>query len=203
WSAPEAMRTTAFWAIVVSFLLALGGQMTFLVHQVSFLSQYLGVSGAASAVSITAGASIIGRLSLGVFVDRLDKRRVAIACFIMQGVAVLAMAYSSHVAVLYLGTMIFGLTMGNLIMMQSLLVGECFGMVSFGTVSGAGGLFTMAGAAMGPMIAGVIFDATQSYRVAFTIFAVASVLAAVTVRYARPPQTSPSPATSVVGPGPI
>jgi hypothetical protein len=49
------------------------GQIAFLVHQVSFLSQYLGVTGAATAVSITAGASIAGRLFLGTFVDRCDK----------------------------------------------------------------------------------------------------------------------------------
>jgi MFS family permease len=182
------MRTAAFWAIVAAFLMALGGQIAFLVHQVSFLSQYLGTAGAACAVSLTAGASIAGRLFLGTFVDRCDKRHVTMVCFLIQGIAVIALAYYNHVVVLYLGTFAFGLTMGSIIMMQSLITGECFGLTSFATVSGIAGLFTMSGAAFGPMLAGFIYDATDSYRMAFTIFAVLSLLAMVVIYFARPPE---------------
>ena len=188
WTRRRAVRTVAFWAIVASFLMALGGQIAFLVHQVSFLSQYLGTTGAASAVSLTAGASIAGRLFLGTFVDRCDKRYVTMVCFLIQGIAVLALAYYNHVVVLYLGTFAFGLTMGSIIMLQSLITGECFGLKSFATVSGISGLFTMSGAAFGPMLAGFVYDATDSYRLAFTIFAFLSVLAMVVIYFARPPE---------------
>jgi sugar phosphate permease len=199
WTRAEAMKTRTFWAIVLSFLLALSGQIAFLVHQVSFLSQTLGQSGAASAVSITAAASIGGRLFLGPLADRADKRYVAMFCFLIQGVAVLALSHFHQVAVLYLGTFAFGLTMGGTVMMQSLLIGECFGMVSFGTISGLSGLFTMLGASLGPAIAGLIYDATHDYSIAFTIFAAASLLAMGTVFFARPPKVcaalEPPPST--------
>lgn len=188
WTRLEAIRTLAFWAIVSAFLLALGGQVAFLIHQISFLSQYLGIGGAATAVSITAFASIIGRLALGTFVDRLDKRYVAMACFLLQGAAVLTLAYYHHVVLLYLGTFVFGLTMGSLLMAQSLIIGECFGLVSFATVSGFTGIFTMSGAAFGPTLAGVIYDATGSYQIAFTIFAVLSLIAMIAIFFARPPR---------------
>jgi MFS family permease len=87
---------------------------------------------------------------------------------------------------LYLGTFAFGLTMGSIIMMQSLIIGECFGLFSFATVSGLAGLFTMSGAAFGPTIAGLIYDATQSYRIAFTIFAAMSMVAILVIFFARP-----------------
>ena len=188
WSRSQALRTVPFWSIVIAFLLALAGQIAFLVHQVSFLSQYLGVSGAAAAVSITAGASIVGRLWLGTCVDRLDKRHVIMVCFLIQAAAVMTLAHYHHVVLLYLGTFAFGLTMGNIIMMQSLITAECFGLVSFATVSGLAGVFTMSGAAFGPTIAGFIFDATQSYRTAFTIFATMSVIAILVIYFARPPE---------------
>ncbi|MBI5583408.1 MAG: MFS transporter [Deltaproteobacteria bacterium] len=188
WTRAEALRTTAFWAIVAAFLLALSGQIAFLVHQVSFLSQTLGASGAAAAVSLTTGASIIGRLFLGPLADRSDKRYLTMFCFLVQGVAVLLMGYYRQVTVLYLGTLAFGLTMGGIVMMQSLLIGECFGMVSFGTISGLSGMFSLTGAAFGPVIAGLIFDAAKDYRIAFTIFAGASLLAMVAVFFARPPE---------------
>jgi len=188
WTRLQAIRTLAFWSIVIAFLLALAGQIAFLVHQISFLSQYLGISGAAKAVSITAGASIVGRLWLGTFVDRYDKRYVIMVCFLIQGIAVFTLAHYQHILILYLGTLAFGLTMGNIIMMQSLITGECFGLVSFATVSGLAGVFTMSGAAFGPSIAGFIFDATQSYRIAFTIFAAMSAVAIVVIYFAKPPK---------------
>ena len=188
WTRVEAMRTLAFWAIVSAFLLALGGQIAYLIHQISFLNQYLGIAGAATAVSITAFASIIGRLALGTFVDRLDKRYVAAACFLLQGAAVLTLAYYHHVVILYLGTFVFGLTMGSILMAQSLIIGECFGLVSFATVAGLTGLFTMSGSAFGPTLAGFIYDATGSYQTAFTIFAVLSMIAMIVIFFARPPR---------------
>jgi sugar phosphate permease len=187
WTRGEALKTTAFWAIVGSFFLALNGQIAFLVHQVSFLSQTLGVKGAAAAVSLTAGASIIGRLGLGWIADRSDKRFLAMICFFVQSVAVLAMAYHREDIILYLGTLAFGLTMGGIVMLQSLLIGECFGMVSFGTISGLAGVFSVSGASIGPMIAGLIFDATLDYRAAFTIFSAAGFLGMATVYFAKPP----------------
>ena len=168
-------------------MLALSGQIAFLVHQVSFLGQTLGPKGAALAVSVTAGASIIGRLFLGSIADRSDKRFLAMICFFIQAGAVLSMAYFRSVGVLYLGTLAFGLTMGGIVMLQPLLIGECFGLVSFGTITGLAGLFSVSGAAFGPMIAGLIFDATRDYRIAFTIFAAASLLAMVAIFFARPP----------------
>ena len=186
WTRSQAIHTVAFWSIVIAFLLALAGQIAFLVHQVSFLSPYLGVAGAATAVSVTAAASIVGRLFLGTFVDRCDKRYVIMVCFLVQGVAMLTLAHYNHVIILYLGTFAFGLTMGSIIMMQSLIIGECFGLLSFATVSGLAGLFTMSGAAFGPTIAGLIYDAAGSYQIAFTIFAAMSIVAILVIFFARP-----------------
>lgn len=189
WSRRQVIRTLPFWSIVVAFLLALGSQIAFLMHEVSFLSQFLGQTGAALGVSFTAGASVIGRLFLGPIADRYDKRYVAGACFVFQGSAVLFLAYSSEVVALYLGTFAFGLTMGGILMMQTLIIGECFGLISFGTVSGLTGMFSVSGAALGPAVAGLIYDATQSYQMAFTIFAVASAAATLPVLLAKPPRS--------------
>lgn len=187
WTRMEAARTTAFWAIAIGFLFALCGQMAFLIHQISFLSKYLGVKEASWIVSITALASVIGRLALGSFVDRLNKRLVAIGCFLLQALMLVLMAYNHHVVTLYAGTFVFGLTMGNILMMQSLLIGDCFGMISFGTIFGAATLFSMAGSALGPWLAGFLFDLTGSYSRVFIIFSIFSLLASVIILFACPP----------------
>jgi len=191
WTRRQAMGTLAFWSIVLAFFLAMAGQVAYLMHQVSFLSLTLGRSGAAMAVSATTAASIVGRLVLGVVVDRYPKRFVTMGLLLFQAFSVLALAYSNHVVVLYLGTFAFGLTMGSILMTQSLITGECFGLVSFATVSGAAGIFVSAGAAVGPSIAGFIYDFAGSYRWAFTVFAAMSLAAAFVVLLAKPPRCPP------------
>lgn len=187
WTRRQAMGTLPFWSIVVAFLFALTGQMAYLTHQISFLSLTLGRAGAATAVSITAAASIMGRLVVGLVADRHDKRYVTIVLWAIQIIAMLSLAYSDHVIVLYLGTFVFGLVMGSIMLMQPLLTSECFGMVSFATVSGLMGVFVFSGAAMGPTIAGIIYDSTGSYRMALSLFAALTFLATLAVLFAKPP----------------
>jgi MFS family permease len=189
WTRRQAMGTMAFWSIVIAFFMALTGQIAFLIHQVSFLSQTLGRSGAATAVSLTASASIAGRLAMGTVVDRYDKRFLTMGLLLMQAVGVLSMAYTNSVPVLYMGTFIFGLTMGNLLMMQSLIIGDCFGHLSFATVSGLASLFVISGSAIGPTLAGVIYDSMGSYRAAFLLFVFMSIAAACVIYFARQPRT--------------
>jgi len=187
WTRRQAMSTLSFWSIVVAFFLVMTGQLAYLTHQMSFLGQTLGRTGAATAVSVTSAASILGRLVVGMIADRCDKRYVAVGLFLVQVTAILALVASNHVLILYIGTFVFGLTMGSILMFQSLLVGECFGIVTFATVSGIAGVFVHSGSAIGPTVAGIIYDLTQSYRIAFTVFAAMTLIAACVIFFAKPP----------------
>jgi len=188
WTRRRAMKTLSFWSIVVAFFLVMTGQLAYLTHQISFLSQTLGRTGAAAAVSVTSAASILGRLVVGMIADRCEKRYVAMGLFLVQVMAILALISSNHVLILYTGTFVFGLTMGSILMFQTLLVGECFGIVSFATVSGIAGVFVHSASAIGPTIAGIIYDLTEDYRIAFSIFAAMTLFAACVIIFAKPPE---------------
>ena len=185
WTRLQAMRTATFWTMTGAFFFALTGQVAFLVHQMSFLSMTMGRAGAATAISLTAAASILGRLTLGGVVDRLDQRLVTVVTLFLQSMAVIAMAFSSNVAILYGGTFMFGLSMGTLLMMQALVTANCFGSASFGTVFALSNLFVICGSAIGPAIAGFIFDATESYRLAFVLFAAMNIIAVILIIFTR------------------
>jgi MFS family permease len=156
------MGTKAFWAIVFAFLFGISGQMSFLMHEVSFMSQFVGPTRAAAAISVTSGASLLGRFFMGAVVDRFDKRVMIMLCFFIQSAAMLTAGFSSQVVILYICVFAFGLTMGNVVLLQSLIIGECFGQVSFGTVFGLAGLFISSLSSFGPMIAGFIYVVHQN-----------------------------------------
>lgn len=195
WTRAEAVRTVGFWAIFVAFLLVLIAQTGYIIHQVTFLEEQLGSrSEAAFTISVTALGSVIARLAVGIFADGVDKRLLTFVLFVVQGTCTLLIIHTDNAAAIWAITLIFGFTIGNVYMMQSLLVGEIFGLVSFGTVFGLISLAGQVGSGLGPIGVGFLHDQTDGYVVPFTMTAVLTYVAAVVVLFARP-QREPAPAS--------
>ena len=187
WSRSEAMRTLGFWAVFIAFLLVLVAQTGYVIHQVSFLEERLGSRNeAAFTLSVTAFGSIIARLIVGIFADGIDRRLLTVVLFVVQATSILLIIHTDNIAATWILTLIFGLTIGNIYMMQSLIVGELFGMVSFGAIFGLISLAGQAGSGIGPIGVGIIHDQTGGYTIPFTITAALTYLAAVAVLFARP-----------------
>ncbi|MGE0543262.1 MAG: MFS transporter [Dehalococcoidia bacterium] len=187
WTRSAAMHTRTFWVLVVAFMFGLAAQQAFLLHQLTYLSDRFGGATASTVLSTTAGASIIGRLALGTVSDRLDKRWMAAACFAVQGASMLVVLHTSSLPLIYAATLLFGLTMGNSYIMLSLLGAENFGGASFGAIYGLITLFVTAGSAFGPLLAGVLADASGGYMVPFTIAGLTGLTMAGLVLGARRP----------------
>ncbi|NUQ55632.1 MAG: MFS transporter [Dehalococcoidia bacterium] len=188
WTNAEARRSMAFWSILIAFLLVLSAQTGYVFHQISFLEDRLGSrSMAAFALSATAGGSIIARLIVGMFADAVDKRLLTFVLFVVQATAILAIIHTGNVAATWAITLVFGFTIGNVYMMQSLLVGEIFGLVSFGAIFGMVNLVGQVGAGAGPFGVGFLHDQTGGYSVPFTVTAGLTYLAAFVILFARPP----------------
>ncbi|MGH2607672.1 MAG: MFS transporter [Tepidiformaceae bacterium] len=202
WSRSEAMRTVGFWAIFIAFLLVLVAQTGYIIHQVSFLEERLGSrSEAAFTLSVTAFGSIVARLVVGIFADGVDKRLLTVVLFVLQATCILLIVHTTSVAATWILTLIFGFTIGNIYMMQSLLVGEIFGMVSFGAIFGLISLAGQVGSGLGPIGVGFLHDQTDGYTVPFTITAILTYAAAVAVLFARPAQDARASVASAVDGG--
>lgn len=190
WTVAEARRTLAFWAILGAFLLVLMAQTGYVFHQISFLEDRLGSrTEAAFALSVTALGSIIARLIVGIFADAIDKRKLTVVLFVVQATAILCIIHTDNLAATWALTLVFGFTIGNVYMMQSLLVAEIFGMVSFGAIFGLVNLVGQVGAGAGPFGIGFMHDATDGYGVPFTVTAILTYVAAAVVLFARPAKT--------------
>jgi sugar phosphate permease len=190
WTRPEAARTQAFWAILLGFGIVLTAQTGFVIHQISFLETRVGSrSTAALALSVTAFGSIVARLAVGTFADRIDKKGLTIALFVVQAAAVAGVVATDNVPLTYVLTLVFGFTIGNVYMMMSLLVGEVFGTVSFGAVFGLVSLDGQTGSGLGPFAVGWLEDATGGYTTPFAISAAATLVAALAIASLRTPRS--------------
>ncbi|HTO53690.1 MAG TPA: MFS transporter [Myxococcota bacterium] len=184
----EALRTRAFWGLALGFGLGLFAQVGFLAHQLAGLRERLEPADAAFAVSTTAFGSVVGRLVLGPMADRLEKRRIAIGLFLVQACATLFFARASGGLALGAASFAFGLTMGNIFMLQPLLVGEFFGVSSFASVLGSLQVLTQLATGLGPFAVGLAFERAGGYERPLEGLAGVALCAALVLSRVRAPE---------------
>ena len=198
WTLAQAMRTFSFWALAVAFVLVLLAQTGYLIHEIAFLEDRTGSRTAASvALSLGAIGSIVARLIVGAFADALSKRHLAAGLFAFQAASVLLITFVETDVTNYVFAFTFGCTIGNIYMMQSLLTSEIFGYVSFGAVFGMISFTSQVSSGAGPLLVGLLEQATGSYESSFLVTAGITLVAAVVVLFARPvrvPEADPAPA---------
>jgi len=183
----DALREPAFWSLMLAFGLGLFGQVGFLAHQLAWLRERIGPREAALAVSATAFGSVVGRFLVGPIADRVEKHRIGIGLFLIQAMATLVFAHAPSFAIASLASFVFGLTMGNIFMMQPLFVGEFFGIAKFGSVFGSLALGTQLASGLGPYAVGVAYGFFGGYPHAFEGLAAIAVCAALVISRVRPP----------------
>lgn len=191
WRPLQAARTGAFWTLAAAFSLLLFAQQGMAVHLIAFLREPLGASRAALAVSAMAAGSVVGRLVVGSFADRVEKRLIAVALVLVQAAAYLTLATAEGPLGLFAAAAALGLTIGNVFMFQSLLVGEIFGAASFGTVLGMLMLITQVIGGLGPFTLGLLSQQLGAYPPAIRVLVVLALASALLLTRLRPAPARP------------
>lgn len=173
----EALASTQFWLVCGVFLMMGSCLQSILVHIVPHATD-VGIAEitAATIISVIGAVSIISKVSLGVVIDRLGSKPVAVMIGALMLAAFIIVQLSDTLWVLYVFAVIFAFGYGGFAAIQSPYLAELFGLKYHGTIFGFT-MFIIGLGAFGPFIAGKIFDATSSYRLAFVMLAGMSTLA--------------------------
>jgi len=182
-----ALRTRAFWGLALAFGLGLFAQVGFLAHQLAGLREKLAPSDASLVVSATALGSVLGRFLVGPLGDRVEKRHIAMALFAVQAGATLTFSAVSDGLALGAASFVFGLTMGNIFMLQPLLVAEYFGVGAFASVLGSLQLVTQLASGLGPVAVGLAFERMGGYERPLEGLVCIAIGAALALSRVRPP----------------
>jgi len=166
----EATKTRNFWlvmAIWFCYSFCLFMVMTHIVpHAID-----LGISPmqAASVLSVIGFASMPARILSGIAYDRFGKKRVAVISALFMAGAMLWLAESTSLWMLYLFGVVFGAAYAGVSPPTTAIVGDTFGLQHIGAILGVLEVGWAAGAAAGPTLAGYIFDTTGNYYLAFLV----------------------------------
>jgi MFS family permease len=184
----EAIRTWQFWTFGVALLCFTMSEGTILVHIVSHaIGLGISVTNAALIIPIIGGVSIPSRILMGIAGDRIGNKPAWTICFVFLIISFCLLLLARELWLVYLFAVIFGFGYGGLSTLISPMVAELFGLSSHGVIFGVIIMFGgTAGMAVGPLLAGHIFDITGRYQLAFMIYVVVLVIGLILTSLLKP-----------------
>lgn len=172
-TAREALRTPAFWLLSLGHGFALFVVGAVSVHAIAHMKEALGysVSAAAAVITLLTTCQIAGVMVGWVIGDRYEKRLIAAACMLMHMLGLLCLTYATGLPWLIAFTVLHGVAWGLRGPFMQAIRADYFGRSAIGMILGLSFMIIVIGQAGGPMIAGMLADATGNYRLGFTLLA--------------------------------
>lgn len=167
-------RSRFFIGVTAAYVFGLGSQVGAIAHLYRLANTRENIETAALAVALLAGASLIGRLGGGWILVRLPARPFALSMFAGQTLAMVVLALAAAKFTLLAGAALFGLTIGNVLMLQPLLLVNAFGTREYARIYSVSQLLTAIGVAGGPALVGLIDEASGGYTLPYLAAAGAS-----------------------------
>ena len=189
-----ALGTSTFWLITIAFLLTGFSQIGIIQSQVPYLED-VGFSAvmAASALGGVGLWSVISKFGWGWLCDWIQVKYVyAIGMGLQLGSLIILMniGSASSPAMIWLYASIMGLGISTAVLTQSMLVSTNFGLASYGAIFGIVNLVYNVGSVVGPLMAGYMYDITNTYHSVFIIFLVLGLVAIPAILGVRRPKSS-------------
>ena len=190
WTIARAIRTSRFWWIVLAFFCALIAWYAVQVHQTAYLVE-IGFSPtvAAWALGSVSVLAIPGMIGLGALSDRVGREWIwTVGCcgFAVCYAALIALENAQSQALLYLMVVSQGFLGYALASVMGPIVAEIFEGRHYGSIFGTISVALIGGGAAGPWVAGVIHDASGTYRPAFLLAIACCVVSAAAIWIAAP-----------------
>ena len=182
----EAVRTKTFYAITFAILC---GTFTYssLLPQVSSHLIINGVreSTASIAVSLFATCGMVGKFVFGNLSDKYGPRIALVLDLCGQAIFASLLVYAGDGLPVWVIVPAMGFFLGAFGALYQLIVIDAFGVKHFGAIMGVIAISNAVPSFFGPIIAGMSFDITGSYAVAFVITSVIFVLGAISLKLTR------------------
>lgn len=174
----EAIRTRFFMCTTAAYMLMMGSQVGAIQQIIKLVEERTSEHTATYATVFLSGTSIFARLVGGRMASRLPLIGFTAVLGAVQAVALTLVAFASSTAFLFGSIVLFGATIGNLLMLQPLIIAERFGVRDYPSIYSRGQFFTMFGTAGGPLLMGWLYDNGGGYDTAYVVGAVASLIGA-------------------------
>ncbi len=188
WTAPEALRSKAFWMVVMTAVTGTLASGSVGFSLVPYLYEDAGLSKGMAAGVLSIGTFLaIGNLGWGYLADIYTPRRCLMVTMTGAGVSVLYLITVGSLPMALVFALAFGISSGPATPLENMMLAQYFGRNSYGTISGIYTPFQTIMLGLGPSFASVLREITGGYETLYVIAAVLYFLSAIFVILARPP----------------
>lgn len=169
-SLKEAIYTRQFWIVIIMAFCNSYCLGTIMVHIVPHAID-LGISATAAAniLAVLSAGLLVGSFVMGINADRIGIIKAFVICFIPMLAVLLLLLPITEAWMIGLLMFIMACGNGGGSALVSNMFAELFGMRSHGLILGFNSLISALGGAVGPFIAGYIFDTSGKYKWAFLL----------------------------------
>lgn len=179
----QAARTAPFWMIMITGIAIAAGFYIMAAHIVPAATD-VGIATTAAALILTVSsvAGIPGTVGGSWWLtETLGHRRALLVLCAAQAVALFLFVITSSLWAFYAVGALLGFTFSASTPVRQAMVPPLFGLKSIGAVLGFAYLAWSIGAVVGPFLAGLIYDLTRSYDLAFVVGGVLLLIGAASV----------------------
>jgi len=174
----QAMRDVRMMILIGILTLFFFNTHAVMVHLVNFATD-TGVTPlvAATILSAVGAISIVSRLVMGFGADRVGGFTAMVIIQVLMLLSFVCLIFAQSLAAFYLFAVVFGLAYGGEVPLIPLIISRLCGTKAMATVIGFCIFINNIGGALGPWVAGKIYDSTQSYHWAFVTGAIVGAVA--------------------------
>jgi len=164
----EALMDPRQWYLNISWTLLGALTLMISVHVVSFAhDQGISLTQASLALTAYGIGAVGGRIGSGIVSDRIGTFTTIRLSYVLQILSLAALLWLSSLEALLLSLLVLGLGFASADTMLAKAVPEVFGMRALGAILGVLNLGWRFGAALGPFLAGFLYDMTGAYTIPF------------------------------------
>jgi OFA family oxalate/formate antiporter-like MFS transporter len=186
----EALRTRQFWLVSMMYFIFLLCELVITVHIVIYATGSMAVPelGAATIFYFIGFSLIAGMLVMGTVANRFSNKLAFVISFSLLLISFAWLLMAKELWMLYLFGVLSGFSWGGMQILYAPITAELFGLGSHSVILATAAFIGGIGSAVGPWMAGKIFDVTGGYSLAFIICAVLAAIALTIAISLTPPR---------------
>jgi predicted MFS family arabinose efflux permease len=189
-----AFASWAFWLLCGITVLSAFSENGLVTNLAAILSDHgVAAHSAALALSVRGGAGILGRLSVGLLIDRFSPQRIQTMILVIAAVGTLVLAYAGSPAIAFLGAALLGVGLGSEADVLPYLLAHYVGRKHFSVLYGLTWTAYAIGGATGPMFIGHSYDVAGAYHYGPIVLLAVVAFAAAAVSLLLPRKKGASP----------
>ena len=182
----DAVRTRFYRCVTAGYVLLLGAQVGGIQQLVKLTEERTSAEAATYATIALASMSVAARLAGGRLITRAPMAKVTVVLGVVQAASLAWLAFASSVVPLFTAILVFGATVGNILMLQPLLVAERFGVLDYPRIFSRSQFLTMLGTAGGPLLLGWLYDNAGGYQTSYLVAGACSLTGALVLSAGGP-----------------